>query len=404
MKHIGIIAEYNPFHNGHAYQINTIKQIFPEKDIAVIMSGNYVQRGEPAIFNKYVRASMALSYGADLIIELPAIFSCSSAEYFATAALLSLAATGVIDTLCFGAECDDTILYDIADILEQEPLTYKIHLQKLLVQGMSFPKARSAALSKYMNHPDIDEILKKPNNILAIEYMKAIKHYNLPIKPFILKRSHDNYHSTDTEDSICSATALRQRLKQTDSSVSKYIPDTPYHVLLQDKYNKPVYFEDFYPLIQQSILSKSDFSRYQDISKDFSNRLNSYRILPYNIYELQEELTHKNITGTRVSRCLMHILLNHEKSVIKECKENNYVSYIRLLGFRKQSALPRLLKKHATLPVITKVASYEKLLSKQGQMLFNQQIQADDYYRQIYFNKYHEKIPSEYEHSVIIYE
>ena len=181
MKHIGIIAEFNPFHNGHAYLIRSAKERFPDKQIIIMMSGDYVQRGEPAIFNKYIRTEAALQAGASVVFELPSLFATASAEHFATAAVLALHATSLIDTLCFGTETSDlTPLKEIAAYLSNEPISYQNALREGLASGLSYARARANALCQHFNHPEYSTILKQPNNILAIEYLKAIIKYNLP--------------------------------------------------------------------------------------------------------------------------------------------------------------------------------------------------------------------------------
>ncbi|MGN0437712.1 MAG: nucleotidyltransferase family protein [Lachnospiraceae bacterium] len=415
MGHIGIVAEYNPFHNGHYYQINKVKADFPDKEIVVIMSGNYVQRGEPAIFNKYIRTKMALAGGADMVIELPPCFASQSAEIFARSAVLSLFKTGTIDTLCFGAESTNhQLLQQIADVLNKEPFEYTAKLQNYLSKGLSFPKARSLSLSEYLDNNEIKDILSKPNNILAIEYLKAIKYYQLPITPYIIERSKDNYHDDQLpftmehsengllDNNICSATALRKDI--TNQKISRYIPERSYHQFINEPFNKPLFINDFYPFLQNCLLQESDFSSYQDISGDFANKLSKYDILPFHIDSLFDDLASKNMTNTRINRCLIHILLQFKKNDMEKLQSQEYALYLRVLGFRKNSALPKLIKEHASIPIITKVANYNKQLNGFAASLFEQQIKADNYYRQVYFNKYQEKIPSEYEHSVIIYE
>lgn len=416
MGHIGIIAEYNPLHNGHAYQIDCVKKAFPDKEVVIILSGNYVQRGEPAIFNKYIRTEMALSSGADMVIELPGIYACSSAEFFARASVLSLWNTGIVDTICFGAEWDNlTDLSSIAQILENEPPAYKQILKSLLAQGQSFPKARSNALSRYMNNNTMNDILCRPNNILAIEYLKAIEHFHLNMKPYLITRTSDNYHdtvlpiSTDrSKDSafISSATAIRSAIKasNTAESFKPYMPSAAYEILQQSDNNLPVFYEDFYPLIQSHIqIKKSSIDRYMDVTSDFANRLQNYDILPFDMNRLIDALCSKNITKTRVFRILFHILLDYKKENYRPLLSENDIPYLRILGFRKESVLPKQLKQNGKIPVLTKVADYKKVLLPENYSFFETQIKADNYYRQVYYNKYHRMPSSEFEHSVIFY-
>lgn len=417
MKHIGIIAEYNPFHNGHFYQLQEVRKKFPDKEILVMMSGNYVQRGEPAIFDKYLRTQMALAAGIDMVIELPFFLSTQSAEIFARGAILSLYKTGMIDTICFGAECNQTdILYQIADVLVKEPAAFRQKLQELLSNGLSFPKARSIAVANYLNDARISDILCKPNNILAIEYLKAIQYYHLPIHSYILKRSRDDYHNeflpeyhieNTTQNNIqnypvCSATALRKELMKEHYNIASFIPENALLQLIQYPYNRPLTFSDFYIFLQKRLMDTKSYDIYQDISPEFANRLSGFDLFPTKSEELLNELSCKNITRTRICRGLLHILLNCKKETINTLKQIEYVPYFRLLGFKNTSSLPKQLKESSFLPMITKVANYKKILSEDAIALFEMQLQADICYRQIYYNKYNEKMPSEYKHSVII--
>ena len=175
MKILGIIAEYNPFHNGHAFHIKEALKTSNCDAAVIIMSGDFVQRGEPAIFPKHLRAEMALSEGASVVLELPACFACGSAEYFAQGAVSILNSLGCIDALCFGSEsgCINE-LQTIAKILADEPETYREYLQTFLRQGMSYPLARQHAFAEYTKNEHLSKILTEPNNILGIEYLKAL--------------------------------------------------------------------------------------------------------------------------------------------------------------------------------------------------------------------------------------
>lgn len=401
MGHIGIIAEYNPFHNGHQYQINEIKKSFPDKKIVVIMSGNYVQRGEPAIFNKWLRTSMALSCGADLVIELPTMFSCASAEYFSRGAIITLAKTGIIDTLCFGSECEElSLLAHIAQILTDEPSIYRQTLLKELKNGHSYPVSRAMALQTFFPKKDILTILKKPNNILAIEYLKTILQFQIPIKPYLVKRSHDNYHSLDMSESICSASALRNGIKDR-KVISAYIPYNAYETYIDNPFNQPLFLQDLFPWMQYSLLEKKNHLRdYQDITKDIANRINNIEIMPNHVNDLISILSNKSLTQTRMKRCLLHTLLDMKQCDIPKCMED-YSPYVRLLGFNVHSTLPKELKDNCTIPIITKTANANKLLSHKQLAYFERQLQMDQLYCQAYMNKYDKILPNDYRQSVI---
>lgn len=404
MKQIGIIAEYNPFHNGHQYQIQKAKELFPDKKILVIMSGDFVQRGEPAVFNKYLRAECALLSGADILLELPPLFSTASAEHFASSAVLALAATGVVDTLCFGAECDDMDTFlKIADFLVREPEDYRILLKQHLKSGLSFPKARSLALCTCLQDDFCERILKQPNNILGIEYLKAILKYRLPITPCIIKRQGSGYHDLSLENSLCSASSLRNILKQ-EAGINSYIPAPAGLALTSSKYAKPLFLSDFYPFLQYALWqNRNHLDSYFEMPKELSCQLNACLQYPCNIEELLDKLSCKNYTTSRIKRALLNILLNHKNSDIQMAKHENYITYLRLLGFTASSSpVLKEMKHTCTIPVINKVTDSKKILSAASCSRFEKDIHISTLYKQAFFNKYGIETPSEYEQSVII--
>ena len=235
MKVVGIIAEYNPFHNGHAYQIKRIKEELKPDYILIAMSGDFVQRGTPAITDKYTRSAMALACGADLVLELPTLWATSSAEYFASAGVSLMEKTKVVDTLCFGAECDNLpLLTNVAHVLSEKDPSLEALIATLVSEGNSYPVARNLALHKKYDFPGLDELLKSPNNILAIEYLKALHGTN--IEPLLIQRVGDSYHQTSISSPFASATAIRQAIhSQKAEGILDYVPKellTQYEALL----------------------------------------------------------------------------------------------------------------------------------------------------------------------------
>lgn len=407
MKHIGIIAEYNPFHNGHAYQLQKAKELFPDKNILVLMSGNYVQRGEPAIFNKYLRAKCALDNLADIVFELPLLFATSSAEYFAHAAVCAFHKLGIVDTLCFGAETDNLdLLQEISHLLVKEPKQYKTILQQELRNGNSFPKARMLALQEIIENPDIDDILQQPNNILAIEYLKALQRCKSNITPVIIKRIGKNYHDKEMNSSYCSATAIRNQLRSDSNEFAHTIPDTTLNHLQNSIFAKPIFTSDTYTALQYALWRTQDsLESYLDVSEDMANVLRSFKNYPRTMDECITSLSGKQYTTTRIHRALLHILLDIKKTDMDNAIENDYIRYLRLLGFRKKTSfILKDLKINCDIPIINKVADAKETLSPTSLSLFQKEIHQNHLYSQLFFNKYGISIPSEYEHSVIISE
>lgn len=420
MRHIGIIAEYNPFHNGHLYQIQKAKELFPDKKVIIIMSGDFVQRGEPAIFNKYLRTKCALLSGADIIFELPPAFSTASAEHFASSAVLALAATGVVDTLCFGAECDDiSPLLKIADFLAAEPENYRNLLKQYLQSGLSFAKARSLAVCSCLQDDLYETILKQPNNILGIEYLKAIRKYHLDLIPCIIKRKGSGYHDLSMDNPLSSASSLRNRIKQYPetpasgdslhghslfSEIKDYIPGPVLSVLSSSDYAKPLFLSDFYPSLQYSLWQQNKhLEQYFEVSKEIANQLRGILQYPSDIQTLLDMLVCKNYANSRIRRALLNILLDQKKENIENAKQQNYITYLRVLGFESSaSQILKEMKKVCHVPIINKVADSKKILSSAAYTCFQKDIHISTLYKQVFFNKYGIKTPSEYEQSVII--
>ena len=435
MKHIGIIAEYNPFHNGHSYQINEIKKIFPDKDIIICMSGDYVQRGEPAVFPKALRTKCALSGGADLVIELPENFASASSEHFAAAGVITLASTGIIDTLCFGAECDDiNKLIKLSEFFISEPDNYKHHLRNNLSNGLSYPKARAAAIHTCFPNDDFDELLRHPNNILAIDYIKAIIRYDLPIKPYIIKRTSDNHGLLDTDGNLCSSSALRHAMQEYGNNIhnlsceitsecnnnenlnikdnstdinnilKRNIPENIYNIIKESPYGKPIFFEDFYPYLQYRLMTDNNMlTGYHEITEELSNRINNINILPDTFHEFTDILSGKQITHARIRRAMLNVILSRTKDNMKSSDIRNMINYIRILGVRKQSThLIKEMGAAASLPIINKTTKALSNLPADASSQFEKSIADSIIYRQVFYNKYGIIIPTDYEQSVII--
>ena len=419
MKIIGIIAEYNPFHNGHAYQIKKIKEELHADYVVVAMSGDFVQRGAPAIIDKYARTKMALSCGADLVIELPVLWATASAEYFAMAGVTLFDKMRCVDGICFGAETDDLdALSMIADVLVCEPDDYRTALASYLKSGMSFPMARSKALCDYFA---IDSsILNEPNNILAIEYLKALKRRNASITPHVIKREGAGYHDeTIADDTSChaptaSATAIRLALDTHISTEETYISDAldnamPVAALevLKDYLTEKslVYSNDFSSILGYKLLS-SDISVLADIgdsNPELANRLFKNRMNFSSFEQFCELNKSKDMTYTRVSRVLLHLILNISNQDYQFGKELDYIPYLRILGFRKDAtALLKELKNASKVPVISKLADASSLLDSNILKLLDKDIFAADLYEQVCANKSGMASISDYSQNIIL--
>ncbi len=403
MKHIGIIAEYNPFHNGHFYQLHTAKKMFPDKKTIVLMSGNYVQRGEPAIYNKYIRTKCALTSGADIVLELPILFATASAEYFAHAAIKTFCELGTIDTLCFGAETDDLpLLQRIANILSEEPESYKTALQAQLKNGLSFPKARNIAIENVLGK-ELASILTLPNNILAIEYLKALKTYQSDITPVLIKRVGSGYHDKSINEHCSSATAIRNSIVNSSNEYNNLMPKQAYDILCCSQFAKPIQMCDFYPMLQYAIWKeRENLEQYLDVSHDLANKLRSIKQFPVSYEELVQTLISKQYTSTRIQRIYLHILLGITDQDMHDARNHGFISYIRLLGLKKDASFILKDARNNEITIINKVADAKKQLSKEQFLVFEKEIHQNLLYAQAFSNRYNYHIASEYEHSVII--
>lgn len=423
-KAVGIIAEYNPFHNGHAYQIQQAKELSGADYCVVAMSGDYVQRGAPAIYDKYARARMALSSGADLVLEIPTPFAVSSAEDFASCGVALLDRLGVVDFLCFGSECGDIdTLMKLAKILCEEPEEYREVLAARLRQGLTFPQARAEALGKYMDVMGRDyalaELFVSPNNILGIEYCKAIlkreQNGNLhsPMRPVTIKRAGSGYHDVNmpSDNSFPSATAIRDMLKGDDAQVRSNFnhlsQSVPRAVLSLMQNSVPVFTDDFSVLLSQRLLqlqiSQTPFTDFADVSKELASRINR-RVLDFAPFEDRiASLKPRQYTYTRISRALLHILLDITEQEIADRKSRDHVSYIRVLGFRRESApLLSSIKKATTLPIITKTADAASILDARALHDFRRDLYDSHLYQSVLAQKSGKKISNEYTASIVI--
>ncbi|MCR4648333.1 MAG: nucleotidyltransferase [Lachnospiraceae bacterium] len=410
MKVAAIIAEYNPLHNGHEFQIKRAKQLTGADYIIVVMSGNFTQRGVPAVIDKYERTRMALNAGADLVIELPLYYSCSSAEYFASGAINLLNSLNIVDYLVFGSECGDIkILTDIANVLiyQKDEISSEIH--SLVKEGISYPIARVRAVEKAIpNSYKHVESMNYPNNILGFEYIRALKQFNSKIIPVTNLRIGSGYHDRMMDNPICSALAIRSSLEETHD-LERIRSQVPFHVykILEENYEKtfPVLNSDISSILKYKLLldEPGGYEDYVDISSDFSNKIIK-NLSKYESYsQFCDLLKSKDITYVRVARNLLHILLNIKKESMAKYKQEGYVFYARMLGFKKSSGdLLSNIKSQATIPIISKLADARNQLSPIGMEMLETDIQAAHIYDTIVSEKFNKPTVSEFSREIVI--
>ena len=398
MKTVGLITEYNPFHNGHAYHIEKAKMLTGADRVIVIMSGDFVQRGAPAIMPKHLRAESALLSGASLIMELPVCFATGSAEYFAQGSISLLNQLGCIDSICFGSECGDLhLLKEIAQILADEPIEYQAALKQALKEGASFPAARQKALNIYSDK--YSEILASPNNILGIEYLKALAKIHSKMEPFTIKRIGAGYHDMDIDGQFSSATAIRSDIYQLAdvNSSSESIPLTHIqtqvpsscHELMKKNYQTryPVKSDDFSLLLKAKLLSETagSLSHYLDMSPELANRILRLRNDYLSFEQFCDLLKTKELTRSRISRSLIHVLLGITNDWVTAMKAP--APYARILGFRKDHAdLLGILKQTSDIPLITSPA--RAVLADTARQMLELDIYASDLYESVITDLY----------------
>lgn len=400
MNVTAVIAEYNPFHNGHLYQLETIRKDHQADYIIIILGGNFMQRGIPAIINKYERCRMALLNGADLVFELPVYFALGSAEYFAQGAVSLIDKLGVVDSLHFGSECGDISFLNIcAQNTAFESDAYKASLNNYLRQGASFPAARSNALSDLLSDPNVNHILSAPNNILGMEYIKALVQRNSPIKPLTLERKGAGYNSDFLlSDGFVSANAIRNALAgKTDNTnkmsnqtgctsvhIKDHVPESVYAMLKQTL----LFTNDFSEILFYKMLclsgEKNVFANYYDIGKQLSHTLhnNLHCFTSFDDFALLCKT--KNLTYSRICRGLMHILLDMTQENANALKYSDYTQYARLLGFTDHGReLLKHIKSNASIPIIAKPSSALKNLDGTALMSLQADIHAAVIYESI---------------------
>lgn len=351
----GVIAEYNPFHQGHALHLSYSRTLTKADYLIVVMSGNYVQRGAPAMFDKYTRAHAALQNGADLVLELPPAVSTASAEYFAKGAVALLEDTGIVTDLCFGSECGElTELMPIASFLAEEPEEYQLFLRQELKKGSSYPKARTEAFWQ-CGHSVSTALLSEPNNLLGIEYLKALIRTESSVRPHTLKRLGAHYHTQHLiKDGPASASAMRAMLLQNQGAFTpEFLKHFPSKELYQAYEGKFPLTEDAFSLLLIERLRRNPeelFQNYFDVTEELSNRIRNCLDDFQSFSQFTDHLKTKNLTRTFVSRALFHILLN-----ITEYEPSKI---LRVLGFRQDAvALLQQLARYGRLPLVTDSAS-----------------------------------------------
>ena len=363
----GIIVEYNPLHNGHLYHINKTKELTNCDALICVMSGNFAQRGIPSTIDKWTKTKMALDNGVDLVIELPSVYSVSSAEFFSYGAVSLLNSLGVVSNICFGSEHGDiNDIYNISNILYQEPIEFKLLLKNYLSQGVGYPIARANALYDYLINSSMDmsnlllgNFLNSSNNILGIEYCKSLIKLNSTIKPYTLKREGGSYSSDVLHNKFSSATAIRKFIKENGSlaELENHVPSSVLSEILNlYSRNYEFTFEDsMYPFIRHKChTSKNSLVHLPDVSEGLDNRIISSLSNNSSYASAVEDIKSRRYTYTRISRILCQYFIGFDKFDTKKLRAMP-CPYARVLGFNsKGKSILKSIKSNSNIPLYTK--------------------------------------------------
>lgn len=408
MKVTGVIAEFNPLHSGHAYFLERARETTGADILIVVLSGDFVQRGAPALLSKYARAEMALRCGADLIIELPVFSACASAEYFAAGALRLLSDLRA-DAFVFGSEAGALSgLLPLAELLCEEPQEYRQLLMQALASGKSFPSARKHAVLSLL--PEAAPLLDAPNNLLGLEYLKACKKRGLSLTPHTIPRRGSAYHEEALSAlSYPSASALRAFLNTASpnpSALADFMPAAAHEILCREfKRNAFVTEADFSSLLALKLLqcgAAEELTAYADMSTELSNRIFARRFEEILLPDFIHRLKTKELTYTRISRALMHTVLQITGTEQETFCSLAHSPYARLLGMRPAAyPLLRLLKRDGAIPLIMQPARAKSLLSPQAYRFFAKDIACSELYRQLSFARSREASSCEFTHEIM---
>ncbi|MFD2670155.1 nucleotidyltransferase [Marinicrinis sediminis] len=378
MRTVGLIVEYNPLHHGHVYHFQQSKHVTGAERVIAVMSGHFLQRGEPALVSKWARTEMALKMGVDLVIELPVAFAVQPAEWFAYGAVSALEATGITDAICFGSEHGSLdSLQQMASLLANEPEHFQHRLQQQLKAGIAYPAAYAAAAADCFTEQTLTSVddpalgaaetaanaawMAQPNNSLGLHYLIALQRLSSPIQPYTIQRQKADYHQqTITDTRIASATAIRKLLQQGNwSDARAYFPAFVWDILQREvrEGRGLMEWERFYSPLMHLLhaLPVEALSTFQEVSEGLEHRIKQ-QLPSYEGNTVQgfvEKLKTRRYTWTKIQRMLLRILLQHHKHALAPPLLAQGVPYLRILGFSRQGRdMLKEMKKTARVPVI----------------------------------------------------
>lgn len=364
MNIVGIIVEYNPFHNGHALHIEHAKSVANADLVVAVMSGNFLQRGEPAFVSKWSRTKMALNAGVDIVLELPYVYATQQAEAFAQGAISIINAIGA-NSVCFGSESGDIEeFHNLFSFLKKHEKSYNSSIQSFLKKGYSYPKALSLAFNQLNNEKKVLD-LSLPNNILGYHYVKAINSQKLMINPYTIKRTTAQYHDKEiTQNTIASATSIRESLIKQEKDIETIrhvVPETTFKELqsYQNAYNSFQSWEQLFPYLKYKILttSKEQLASIYEAEEGLENRIVHQINQATNFQQFMEGFKTKRYTWTRLQRYCLHILTNTTKDEMKKVQQA--CPYVRVLGMSKSGRkYINHHKKEIDIPLVSTISKF----------------------------------------------
>ena len=402
---LGIVSEYNPFHNGHLMHLQKSKELTHTDFTIAVMSGNFVQRGDTSIVDKWTKAEMALKSGVDLVIELPTLYAISSAENFADGAIKILNSLGIVDYVSFGSDIGEiTPLDDVASVLYKEPKEFSSLITRQLRSGLSYPKARELAIQMYFGSSQkYTDVLENPNHILGIEYLKSLKRLKSPITPITLKRKYSDYNSNDIKSGIASATAIRTML-QKGKNIHYVVPYETYELLEEKKkYGQiipslSIFSKEIIYTLRKMTLS--EIATLPDVSEGLENKIKAAANTSNNLEELILKIKSKRYTQSRIQRILLYALLNISEKDITMSKKQ--MPYIRVLGFNKngKKIISAIANQNPKLQIIVSVKKFmENNTDKHLHTMISKDIFASNVYTLGY--EYNSTANLDYTHKVV---
>lgn len=367
MKAVGVIVEYNPFHNGHALHLEGAKNASGADVVIAAMSGNFLQRGEPALVSKWTRAKMALEAGVDLVFELPYQYATQQAEIFAFGGVSLLQSAGC-ESVCFGSESGDIKAFEHTyEFLNEHEHIFQSKIKQHMQNGVSYPKALSLSFLD-LGPTDTMIDLSQPNNILGYQYIKAARRLKQPLKMLTVQRKSAGYHDEHFASStIASATSIRSALfskNQQIAEILNYVPETTYKLLLQymEQYGTFHHWEQYWQLLKYRLLSSSpeELKAIYEVEEGIENRMLAHVIDADSFKDFMMRIKTKRYTWTRIQRICLHILTNTKKNEMDVADKQ--IPYLRLLGMsEKGRQYLSENKKQITIPIISKLSAYKEV-------------------------------------------